>query len=1119
MTRLLVLLALAATAVLSAPAQTWTRDPQSPVLRNDTSVIPGMVTAPDGRVLLVGTFTHFSGGAIAARQLAYVRSDGTPDPTFTSAVAAEETILAAAPMLDGGVLAQRARRTDATTVQLVRYLPNGDFDPAFAAIDCPSPAHLALAPDGRVLVWSSQLSVNGSTAHRLVRLTARGELDATFNERLPAGGTPVAAAVGADGRIVVLIAIPGASARLLRLNNDGSVDLTFAAREFPDATYHAFAIQTDGKVIVGSSRGTATLTRCNADGSEDGTFKPQLPGVANIQQIAVTNTGQIVVQALVGGVPGPYAPDVFLLDQAGTLVRDLRTTFGNGEAVQLGAVLSDGAQFVVHGAPVAKESFGPIMTTPAFGPDFSPVEIPNPLVARVAGDGLTATALDVAPLQRTEGYVGQAMADGAGRLLITGQFTAVDGIVRAGLARFTASGALDVSYAPDLGPAKIQSVLVLGPAGDAIVQLLQRGDPDANGVLTPTRAIARLTANGAVDRTFIAPTTVDGAALAWQAIASDGRVLVSTVTVANSGVTARLAWLDRTGALASTLPTRFAGIDAVSVVAGGGGVETSAPTSTGANSSLVGVVPAPNPFRFVQPLPDGKILVGGAFRTVNDTTSPFLVRLNADGTIDPTYRPDTAAFTGQFFPSLASADGKVEVAGPAVFAGVTQPIVYRLLPDGTRDPAFHILPAEIRSISIRTDGVLTVPPLYRDDGLPDLNFPRLGVGPDGKVVPISSAVRTGPDAAWTIFPFSRYTASDSPTVSIAATASTVAAGRDVSFVGSVGTRDAVTYQWLHDDQPIPGATLPYLSLTGVSSSQGGRYRLRVTVDGQTAVSDALSLTVTGGAARLVNFSARAAVSAGAPAIAGFAIAADGGERPWLLRATGPSLTKYGVTNVVPDPQIALFRGAAPIASNAGGAEEPAAIELARQVGAFPLFAPFPHGPEWHTGESALVSTYASGNYTAHLSSTSSRSGIALLELYDSARDGASGGLVNVSFRGRTASGTEAATVGFVISGNSYLTLLIRGAGPALRSFGVDGAISDPRLSVTHAYSAIATNAGWADAAEIAAASRQAGAFAFRAGSHDAALLLRLSPGAYTAQLTSASGASGDGLLEVYVLDR
>jgi hypothetical protein len=64
------------------------------------------------------------------------------------------------------------------------------------------------------------------------------------------------------------------------------------------------------------------------------------------------------------------------------------------------------------------------------------------------------------------------------------------------------------------------------------------------------------------------------------------------------------------------------------------------------------------------------------------------------------------------------------------------------------------------------------------------------------------------------------------------------------------------------------------------------------------------------------------------------------------------------------------------------------------------------------------------------------------------------------------------------------------------------------------------NAGWTTALDpvaITAASAQVGAFAFAAGSADAAMIVTLAPGAYTAQVAGVGGTTGLALVEVYEL--
>ncbi len=135
-----------------------------------------------------------------------------------------------------------------------------------------------------------------------------------------------------------------------------------------------------------------------------------------------------------------------------------------------------------------------------------------------------------------------------------------------------------------------------------------------------------------------------------------------------------------------------------------------------------------------------------------------------------------------------------------------------------------------------------------------------------------------------------------------------------------------------------------------------------------------------------------------------------------------------------------------------------------------------------------------------------------------------GRLVNLSTRTKISYVGDNFALGFNIGGGAErATLLIRGIGPALAKFGLDTAISAPRLEVNdNTGRLIASNERWdapggsATAAQIAAAAAGVGAFALTAGDLDTAVLLtNLAPGSYTATIKGINGSTGDVLAEVY----
>jgi hypothetical protein len=85
---------------------------------------------------------------------------------------------------------------------------------------------------------------------------------------------------------------------------------------------------------------------------------------------------------------------------------------------------------------------------------------------------------------------------------------------------------------------------------------------------------------------------------------------------------------------------------------------------------------------------------------------------------------------------------------------------------------------------------------------------------------------------------------------------------------------------------------------------------------------------------------------------------------------------------------------------------------------------------------------------------------------------------------------------------------------------VTGALARPEVAVYSGILPLARNAGWSstpEASAITAAAAQSGAFEFPAGSADAALILNLAPGSYSAQVTGLDGSTGIALVEIYEL--
>ncbi|WP_158277428.1 hypothetical protein [Opitutus sp. ER46] len=268
----------------------------------------------------------------------------------------------------------------------------------------------------------------------------------------------------------------------------------------------------------------------------------------------------------------------------------------------------------------------------------------------------------------------------------------------------------------------------------------------------------------------------------------------------------------------------------------------------------------------------------------------------------------------------------------------------------------------------------------------------------------------------------------------------------------------------------------------------------------------------GGASRLANMSIRATAGEGdRTLIAGFVIGGASGSRSMLTRAVGPGLEALGLGagEVLADPKMLLFRPAGTTEQNDDW-DESIADEASRR-GAFPLTP--------GSKDAALRVDLGPGSYGVHVNTAGAAPGIALLEIYDDTKPSEKGAprLVNSSGRAYVGPG-QVLIAGFVVSGDRYKRLLIRGIGPRLSALGVSGPLANPRLEVYRGGTIIAENDDWGTSKEAWDAHFKAtGAFSLEPGSKDAALVVDLAPGVYTAMVRGVEDAAGLALVEVYEL--
>lgn len=277
------------------------------------------------------------------------------------------------------------------------------------------------------------------------------------------------------------------------------------------------------------------------------------------------------------------------------------------------------------------------------------------------------------------------------KVLIGGQFASVDGVVLARVARLHEDGYLDSFFNPGAGADATVYALAVQPDGRILV-----GGAFRNLGGQPMNRYGRLNADGSVDDTFAVGFGADGIVRAI-AVGPDGKILLAGDFGSVDGISRPgVARLDNAGNIdASFDPSPGAA----------GGVNTVAIQT------------------------DGKVIIGGNFTSAAGANYPYLARLNADGTADRTFASGTGPDAEVYSVAVAT-DGRIVVGGAFTrFNGVDRYGIARLNADGSLDPTFDPgagADNTVRALAVQSDNKIVFAGAFTNfAGIPMNRFARL----------------------------------------------------------------------------------------------------------------------------------------------------------------------------------------------------------------------------------------------------------------------------------------------------------------------------------------------------------------------------------------------------------
>jgi uncharacterized delta-60 repeat protein len=655
---------------------------------NGTVIATALQT--NGKVIIGGNFDVV--GGVRRKKVARLNADGSLDTAFTngSGVDGNGIVETVAVQADGKVLIGGEFFSVNGTARsyFARLNTDGSLDTSFTAQISDSVLSIIVQPDGKILIAGEFMQVNGSfSSRRLARLNPDGTQDMSFVYSLWLDLNPSAMALQTDGRILVVannriarllpdgtfdgfnlgnaglsgfaqaldynsadgsILVGGnitsyngvARSNLIKISSNAGLDVNFNpvfTGTISGGSISSIKRQPDGKILISGYFDTVNgvsrngLARLNSDGTLDSSFAPALPFTGSVINLQLQPDNKIVVGGQFTTIAGASRNRIARLNANGTIDPNFSRKRGPNDSV-----------FSIVPTPDGKILIGGFFN--------SVDETPQGGIARLAVNGLLDPSFNSG--SGFDGAVGKIALQPDGKMMVGGAFTTYNGTARKNIARLNTDGTLDPSFDAGTGVDAIITDMEIQADGKVIICGLFFNVGGVAG-----RNIARLNANGTLDATFNPGTGADFEVYDIE-LQSNGQILIGGNFDHYNGATR----------------------SSIARINSNGSLDTSFNASTQFDSAILSLVSQP----------DGHIVVGGAFNTVNSAQRCHVARLNSNGTEDSSFQL-TGGFSSDFVNKVTlQSDGKVLVGGKFLELGnFNRAHLGRLFSNGAVDTAFN----------------------------------------------------------------------------------------------------------------------------------------------------------------------------------------------------------------------------------------------------------------------------------------------------------------------------------------------------------------------------------------------------------------------------------------------
>jgi uncharacterized delta-60 repeat protein len=668
-----------------------------------------------GRMVIGGDFTGFQpGGAtnvnanvVDISYAARVNTDGSIDQSFSPEPNSNVNSVVVQPdgniLLGGGFTVLGPNFGPETTEDyLCRVTSSGFVDTTFTATELnQSVTQVVLAPNGQIYIsgnFTSATAANSyygaSSGNYFLRLNSNGGLDSGFG--LSLNGPVENFLLNSDGTLFLagdFSAINSTVApHFVHITANGAFDQTYSLSSgsaafsptgaLGESVIKALALEPGGQVLAGGyfpdglgGGNSANIMRFNLNGSADLAYFPNANQAVNA--IATLTSSTPLSTQLAG---------LIWLNSDGTPRQAFQFPSGFQITGNIDVVAVDPSyNYIYVGGGFLNTSNG---------------AVGGNLIRFHYATGELDTTFNPNPLGQVKAIAPQAN----GQVVIGGDFTTIQPkgtsapVARNFIARLNSDGTLDTSFDPNLN-GECAAILIQSTGTILIGGNFTTLQPNGATTAIDDFYLAQLNSDGTVNAAFNPDPNTEVFAITEQ---SDGKILIG----------GNFTTLQPNGAHTSTFRNYIARINADGTLDTAFDPEANLPVASIVEQSndeiLVG-----GDFTSLSP-GEGNDATAGSSTTATTVPRDYVARLNADGTVDPTFNPNANNDVNSI--AISSDGASIYVGGAfTAFLASAQSVptprdfIARLTPTGAVDPNFDpFLNSDVGRILAMPDGSIIV---------------------------------------------------------------------------------------------------------------------------------------------------------------------------------------------------------------------------------------------------------------------------------------------------------------------------------------------------------------------------------------------------------------------------